>query len=119
MRRIGKAGQALGRVADFHVGDAEPPAETLSFWTCNAAASVSGDVCRFVEIDGVRYSHVIDPRTGLGVTARKLACVCGPRGIDTDALATAGVILDASAWQRALARVPGCRGWVTRVKGKS
>ena len=101
------------RVADLHVEGEDP----LAFWTCNAAASVSGDVFRFVEIDGVRYSHVIDPRTGLGVTSRKLACVRGPRGIDTDALATAGVILDAPAWQRALARVPGCRGSVTRVQG--
>lgn len=101
------------RVPDLLVEDDAP----LAFWTCNAAASVSGDVFRFVEIGGVRYSHVIDPRTGLGVTGRKLACVRGPRGIDTDALATAGVILDAPAWQRALARVPGCRGWVARVQG--
>ena len=98
-----------------HVVDLRLEGEALSFWTSNAAASVSGDLFRFVEIDGVRYAHVIDPRTGLGVTARKLACVRGPRGIDTDALATAGVILDASAWQRALARVPGCRGWVTTL----
>jgi thiamine biosynthesis lipoprotein len=79
----------------------------------NEAVSVSGDVFRLVEIDGVRYAHVIDPRTGLGVTERRIACVRGPRGLDTDPLATAGLILEEEAWREALARVPGCQGWVT------
>ncbi|HEX8916759.1 MAG TPA: FAD:protein FMN transferase [Humisphaera sp.] len=34
----------------------------------NCGVSTSGDTYRFVEIDGVRYSHVLDPRTGLGLT---------------------------------------------------
>ena len=34
----------------------------------NAALATSGPTSQFVEIDGVRYSHVIDPRTGLGLT---------------------------------------------------
>ena len=32
----------------------------------NAAVSTSGDLEQFVEIGGVRYSHVLDPKTGLG-----------------------------------------------------
>ena len=66
-------------------------------------------------IEGVRYAHVIDPRTGLGVSERRIACVRGSRGLDTDPLATAGLILEEAAWEEALARVPGCRGWVTRL----
>lgn len=103
------------QVSDFRLVGNSGNGDTLAFWECNAAASVSGDVFRFVEIDGVRYAHVIDPRTGLGVTARRIACVRGPRGIDTDPLATAGLILDESQWQEAIARVAGCRGWVTQV----
>jgi FAD:protein FMN transferase len=34
----------------------------------NAALATSGDAAQFIEVDGVRRSHVIDPRTGLGVT---------------------------------------------------
>ncbi len=102
------------QVVDFPVDDAAGGG-TLTFWACNSAVSVSGDVFRFVEIDGVRYAHVIDPRTGLGVTKRRIACVQGLRGIDTDPLATAGLILDEASWRAALAKVPGCRGWVTRV----
>lgn len=93
----------------------EKPAP-LTFTIQNGAASVSGDVYRFVEIDGLRYAHVIDPRTGLGVTDRRVTCVRGRRGIDTDPLATAGLILDDAAWRKALAKVPGCRGDRARIE---
>ncbi len=57
------------------------------------AISTSGDVVQFVEIDGVRYSHVIDPRTGVALQDRVAATVIAPSGILTDALATlAGVL---------------------------
>jgi thiamine biosynthesis lipoprotein len=55
----------------------------------NCAISTSGDTEQFVEVDGVRYSHVVDPRTGLGVTSRVQATVISPRGVVSDALATA------------------------------
>jgi thiamine biosynthesis lipoprotein len=98
-----------------HVTDLAIDGEALAFWASGSAASVSGDLFRFVEIDGRRYAHVIDPRTGLGVTERRIACVRGLRGIDTDPLATAGLILDEAEWRDALAGVPGCRGWVARI----
>jgi len=103
------------RVTDFPLEGEGGDPDGLVFWESNSAASVSGDQFRFVEIEGVRYAHVIDPRTGLGVTERRIACVRGPRGIDTDPLATAGLIMAEASWQEALARVPGCRGWVARV----
>jgi thiamine biosynthesis lipoprotein len=95
-------------------GDGKP--QPLSFTAANSAASVSGDIYRYVEIDGMRYAHVIDPRSGLGVTDRRVTCVRGKRGIDTDPLATAGLILDEKAWRAALAQVPGCRGNLAKIK---
>ncbi|MCA8975998.1 MAG: hypothetical protein KDC98_14845, partial [Planctomycetes bacterium] len=67
---------------------------------------------------GAHHAHVIDPGSGLGVTARRITCVRGPRGIDTDALATAGLVLDDEAWQSALRQV-GCSGQVALVNGRS
>ncbi len=99
-------------VPDLVVEREDGAAAPLTFLASNSAASVSGDVYRYVEIGGVRYAHVIDPRSGLGVTDRRVACVRGPRGVDTDPLATAGLILDEQQWRAALGKVPGVRGHV-------
>ena len=52
------------------------------------AVSTSGDTQQYVEIGGVRYSHVVDPRTGLGLTSRAAATVVAAQGVLSDALAT-------------------------------
>lgn len=110
----GETGWAV-TVADFPVAGADGTTAPLRFSISNSAVSVSGDVFRYVDVDGVRYAHVIDPRTGLGVTERRIACVRGPRGADTDPLATAGLVLDEEEWQAAIARVPGCLGQATSL----
>lgn len=53
------------------------------------AVSTSGDGHQHVEIDGVRYSHVVDPRTGLGVGHGAAVTVLAPSGLMADATATA------------------------------
>lgn len=57
-----------------------------------AAVSTSGDLNQSVEIDGVRYSHVIDPSTGLGLTRFTAASVIADTGALSDPLATAACI---------------------------
>lgn len=59
----------------------------------NAAVSTSGDAYRFVEIDGVRYSHLIDPSTGIGLTQSSSVTVIGSNGLTIDPLASAISIL--------------------------
>ncbi|WP_206352454.1 FAD:protein FMN transferase [Tautonia rosea] len=59
----------------------------------NQAVSTSGDAERFVEIDGVRYSHIVDPRTGLGLTGRSSVTVVARDGTTSDSLATALSVL--------------------------
>ncbi|MEM7145543.1 MAG: FAD:protein FMN transferase [Verrucomicrobiota bacterium] len=54
----------------------------------NAAISTSGDREQFVEIDGTQYAHIIDPKTGLGLTHRVTASVIAPTATQSDALAT-------------------------------
>jgi len=55
----------------------------------NCAVSTSGDLQQFVEIGGVRYAHIIDPSTGLGLTRHVATTVISPTSTLSDALATA------------------------------
>jgi thiamine biosynthesis lipoprotein len=65
----------------------------LSLNLKNAAVSTSGDAERYVEIDGIRYSHIVDPRTGVGLTRRISVTVVARDGATADALDTAVVVL--------------------------
>lgn len=62
----------------------------------NVAISSSGDAEQFIEIGGVRYSHVLDPRTGRPLVDGIAATVIAPDGITADALATAVTVLDSA-----------------------
>lgn len=75
----------------------------------NQALSTSGDSEQFVVIDGVRYSHIVDPRTGIGLTNARQVSVLARRGLTTDPLATALSVLGPEG--EAIAAVFG----VTRV----
>jgi FAD:protein FMN transferase len=55
----------------------------------NCAVSTSGDLHQFIEIGGTRYSHIIDPATGLGITHGRSATVIAATATVSDALATA------------------------------
>ena len=55
----------------------------------NAAVSTSGDLHQSIEINGVHYSHIIDPATGLGLTRHIAATIISPDATTSDALATA------------------------------
>ncbi len=59
----------------------------------NAAVSTSGDLHQSVEIDGTRYSHILDPGTGLGLTRRIAASVIASEAKLSDPLATAACVL--------------------------
>ncbi|MHB1424451.1 MAG: FAD:protein FMN transferase [Gemmataceae bacterium] len=59
----------------------------------HAAVSTSGDAEQFVVIDGKRYSHIVDPRTGIGLVGRMSATVVARRGIDADSLTKVVAVL--------------------------
>jgi thiamine biosynthesis lipoprotein len=83
---------------DLAIGDAPPgkrgwkvaagdPERLLEL--SNAAVSTSGDIEQHLDAAGVRYSHIIDPATGMGLTHAPVVTVIARRGIDADGLATA------------------------------
>ena len=73
----------------------------------NAALATSGDVYQHVVIDGVRYSHILDPGTGLGLTRPTAANVLAPDGITADAVASAVCVLGPERGIALVERLPG------------
>ncbi len=68
--------------------------------------STSGDYERFFMIDGRRYHHVLDPRTGYPAMASESVTVIARRGADADALATGLFVLGPERATAALADDP-------------
>ena len=83
----------------------------------NAAVATSGDLFKHVEIDGVRYSHIVDPRTGLGLTDRSTITVLAPDGMTADALASAVSVLGPDAGVALLEGTDGAEGRVVTPGG--
>jgi thiamine biosynthesis lipoprotein len=72
----------------------------------HGAVSTSGDGEQGVVLDGVRYSHVVDPRTGYALASGVSATVRAPSGIEADAWATAASVLDSRARDAFIAARP-------------
>lgn len=85
----------------------------------HAAVSTSGDAEQFVEIEGVRYSHIVDPRTGLGSPRRIAATVVAPRGMAADALATALCLLPVEAGLELARRHEGVAATIEEIEGET
>ncbi len=77
----------------------------------NAAVSTSGDTEQYVEINGTRYSHIVDPRTGLGLTDSTGVTVIARRGIVADALSTALNILGPRLGAKLVGKYEGARAF--------
>ena len=86
----GATGWVVG-VAAIEAPATAPPERRLRLK--NASISTSGDAERYVEIEGVRYSHILNPKTGVGLTRRTSVTIIAPKGATADALATAVTVL--------------------------
>jgi thiamine biosynthesis lipoprotein len=62
----------------------------------NAAVSTSGSSEQHLDVDGRRYSHIIDPASGMGLVDDITVTVVARHGLDADGLDTAISVLGAS-----------------------
>lgn len=106
----GTAGWRI-EVAPLDVANA-PPKRYVRL--SNAALATSGDVFQRLEIDGKRYSHIVDPRTGIGLTDHSLVTVIALDGLTADSLATAVSVLGPEKGLAYAATVPGVEAHVVR-----
>ncbi|MDB6027948.1 MAG: FAD:protein transferase [Verrucomicrobiales bacterium] len=80
----GKKGWRI-ELAPLDVPNAPP---TNFVMIANQGLATSGDLFQHVEIDGTRYSHIVDPRTGIGLTDHSLVVVIARDGMTADGLST-------------------------------
>lgn len=59
------------------------------FYLNNCGISTSGDIFQFVEIEGKKYSHILDPKTGIGMTTPIQISTIAKNGTVSDWTSTA------------------------------
>jgi thiamine biosynthesis lipoprotein len=83
----------------------------------NAAISTSSDLYQRLEINGVRYSHIVDPRTGIGLTNHSLVNVVAPRGITADSLTKVVCVLGPEPGLKVVEATRGAAARLMRAPG--
>lgn len=88
---------------------------SLTFQNC--AVATSGDTYRYLEWEGKRFSHIIDPRDGLGVSHGALVSVQAPSGMLADALASALSVLGPHDGKRLIRKFKNCQAQIIFSNG--
>lgn len=84
----------------------------------NVCVVTSGDYERFFELDGKRYHHILDPRTGSPSTGCMSATVTAPDAAFADALATALCVLGPEEGLLLVESLPRVEALVVGLDGK-
>jgi FAD:protein FMN transferase len=72
----------------------------------DAAMSTSGDYERFFDEGGVRYHHIIDPRTGHSASKVRSATIIGPTATETDGMSKTAFVLGPEKALEIINRMP-------------
>lgn len=83
----------------------------------DVALSTSGDYERFFESGGVRFHHVIDPRTGRSPDHVRSVSVLARDGLTSEALSKCVFVLGVQAGLRFVERIPGADAVVVDSDG--
>jgi len=79
----------------------------------NSAIATSGGTYQYSEIQGKRYSHIVNPKTGVGSTVPASATVIAPDGMTADALATALCVMPPEEGLKLVESFPGVSALIT------
>jgi len=113
IQKHGISSQLVDAGGDFRVGDPPPGTEgwkiakdNETVLLKNTAMATSGGRFQFIEIEGIRYAHIVDPKTGLGITCLQTVHVTAPTAMEADALATAVIILGEEKGKALIDKLP-------------
>ena len=102
----------------WRIGIAPPDAQSpprMYLSLSRVAISVSGDLWQYAIIGGRRYSHLIDPRTGMALTDHSSVTVVGPDGLSTDGLSSAAAILGPEKGLKLVNSTPHTAAFIVRI----
>jgi FAD:protein FMN transferase len=95
-------------------GNKELPPARQSIRIAHGAVASSGDLFQFFEVDGVRYSHILDPRSGMALTDEGRVNLIACSGMDADALASALSVMEPEEGLKMLKQFPGAEAQIIR-----
>lgn len=81
----------------------------------NAAVTTSGDAFQFVEFDGKRYSHIVDPKTGLGLTDHSSVTLIARTCTIADSYTKAVSVLGPDQGLKLIDETPGAAAIIVRA----
>ena len=114
LRAIGEAAPQRG---GWRVGVRNPfnEKEIIGYFILRdgEAVATSGNYERFVEINGIRYAHIMDSRTASPVIGMAGTTVVAPDAMQADALSTTVFVLGSQKGAALLRNHPGCEAlWI-------
>jgi FAD:protein FMN transferase len=135
LRAHGIQSSLVAAAGDIALGDAPPGqrgwkveipsldvtnAPSARFVTiANAGVSTAGDVFQRLELNGTRYSHIVDPRTGIGLTDHSLVTVIARDAMTSDALETVVSVLGPKKGLALIKKTPGTAVRIMRKPGET
>ena len=74
----------------------------------NMAVATSGDIYQYVELNGKKYSHIVNPKTGIGLTHQRNVTAIAQDGTTADWLSTACSVLSIKQSMRLIKKINRC-----------
>ena len=102
-------------IAPLDAPDA-PPAEII--YLKNRSIATSGDMFQRVELGGKRYSHIVDPHTGIGLTNHALVSIVAPDGMTANGLSTSVCVLGVEKGLKLVEETPGAAAHIVDKPGE-
>lgn len=96
---------------------AAPPTRFLTLRNCGFATS--GDLFQHVELGGKRYSHIVDPHTGLGMTDHSLAVVVALNCVTANSLSTTACVVGPTRGLALVNATPRASARIVRKPGET
>ncbi len=86
-------------------------------YATNTSIATSGDLYRYVLLDSVKYGHIIDPRTGYGLTVPRTVTIQASNCMEADVIASTISILGAKDGSRFLLDMPDVKAIIVEEEG--